>query len=293
MSNMIEQWAEAIKLHEGFYPPSEKHPDGSASWRNRNPGNFRCSSLVMGEFGATKCVNNLAVFPTYEKGFESLKQFLIYACTDQLRSYKSTMTLLEFYGKYAPSSDGNSPKNYASAVAKDLGVSINTKISELYSEEQGTPEQNSITKYSQNDPQWKDIKMGISNYNLGRWGCTTSSVAILGSWFGDILTPKDYALFKKLYTASGLIIWKEIENISKKIKFKWRNYRFDEKMIDDYLIIKPDTAVTLNVDRGYHWVAALSKVSGGYRCVDPYTFPAKIRVYANNEIEGFAVLIKK
>lgn len=135
--------------------------------------------------------------------------------------------------------------------------------------------------------------MGISNYRLEGWGCTTSSVATLGSWFGDTLTPKDYANFKPLYTSGGLILWKQIENISKKIRFKWRNYRFDEKMIDDYVVIRPDTAVLLNVDRGYHWVACLKKVSGGYLCSDPYPYPAKNRTYKNEEIEGFAVLIKK
>ena len=118
----IDQWAKAIQKHEGYFP-------GSASYRNNNPGNFRCSALIMGELGATKCVNNLAVFPTFEKGYAALKQFLIYACTDQLRSYKSTMTLLDFYKVYAPSSDNNNPLNYATAVAKDLGISINTKIS--------------------------------------------------------------------------------------------------------------------------------------------------------------------
>lgn len=128
MANRIEAWAKAIQRHEGYYP-------GSASYRNNNPGNFRCSSLVMGEFGATKCVNNLAVFPTFEKGFAALKQFLIYACTDQLRSYKKEMTLHEFYSVYAPSNDGNNPLNYATAVAKEMGVSVGTKIKDLYEAE--------------------------------------------------------------------------------------------------------------------------------------------------------------
>jgi murein DD-endopeptidase MepM/ murein hydrolase activator NlpD len=125
--NKIEDWANAAKKHEGWYL-------GSASYRNNNPGNFRCSALVMGELGATKCVNNLAVFPNYETGFNALKTFLTYACTDQLRSYKSTMTLLDFYKVYAPSSDNNNPLNYATIIAQDLGVTVNTKIGELYKE---------------------------------------------------------------------------------------------------------------------------------------------------------------
>ncbi len=146
-------------------------------------------------------------------------------------------------------------------------------------------------KYSQNDPKWKQIKMGISNCTLGRYGCTTSSVATLGTWFGDTLTPKDYALNKNLYTKDGLILWKQIQNISKKIKFLWRYYRFNETIIDNYLN-DPDTAITLNVDRGYHWVSALKKVSGGYLCSDPYPYPAVNRKYGFDEIKGFAVLEK-
>jgi hypothetical protein len=125
MQNRIDDWAEQIKIHEGYFP-------GSASYRNNNPGNFRCSSLIMGELGATKCVNNLAVFPDYETGWKALKQFLVYACTDKLRSYKSTMTLLDFYKVYAPSADNNNPLNYATCVAKGLGVTVDTRISTLY-----------------------------------------------------------------------------------------------------------------------------------------------------------------
>lgn len=284
--NKIEEWASAIKKHEGWF-------DGSASKRNNNPGNFRCSSLVMGELGATKCVNNLAVFPDYETGWKALKQFLIYACTDKLRSYKSTMTILDFYKVYAPSSDNNNPLNYATCVANDLGITTSTKISTLYELiETPEPESTGFVLYSQNDPRWKSIKMGISNYNLGRWGCTTSCVATLGSWFGDTLTPKDYALSKKLYTSGGLIIWKQIEKISKKIKFKWRYYSFNEKVIDESLI-NPNTAVLLNVDRGYHWVSALKKVNGGYLCSDPYPYTSVKRKYSFDEIEGLSVLIKK
>jgi hypothetical protein len=121
--SQIEKWAEAIKKHEGWYV-------GSRSYRNNNPGNFRCAKWLMEEFGGT-CVDNFIKFPTYETGWKALTSFLTYACEGALRSYKPEMTLLDFYKVYAPSADGNSPKNYATAVAKDLGVSINTQIKEF------------------------------------------------------------------------------------------------------------------------------------------------------------------
>lgn len=160
--NRIEDWALAIKKHEGYFA-------GSASYRNNNPGNFRCSSLVMGEFGATACANNLAVFPTYEKGWSALKQFLIYACTDQLRSYKSTMTLLDFYKVYAPSADNNNPLNYASAVAKDLGVSIDTKIADLYVS--GTVDADDVPIEIENQLAYGDTRFGNTKLKITMYGC--------------------------------------------------------------------------------------------------------------------------
>ena len=294
MANKIEQWCESIQSHEGWILPCTKYPAGSASFRNNNPGNFRCSSLVMGELGATKCVNNLAVFPNYETGFKALKQFLIYACTDKLRSYKSTMTLLDFYKVYAPSSDNNNPLNYATCVAKDLGISINTQIKELY-EPMQTPETpvQLFKVFSQNDPIWKNDKIGGTNLTVGNYGCTTSCVSDGGTWFGEIITPKELASHKELYTSGGLIIWKMIKTIFKKMKFFYRYYSFNESIIDKYLIINPNTVVLLNVDRGYHWVFALSKGNGGYTCSDPYPYLAKKRFYSFNDIDGFTVLIKK
>jgi hypothetical protein len=180
---MIEKWALAIKKHEGFYPPSPQYPTGSAAYRNNNPGNFRCSGLVMGEFGATKCINNLAVFPTYEKGFAALKQFLIYAVTDKLRAYKSSMTLLDFYKVYAPSSDNNNPLNYATHVAKDLGVTVNTKIKDLADTAPApTPAPTPVFKLvplSQRDPRWRDVKLGFSTLTIGGYGCYITCLAMI------------------------------------------------------------------------------------------------------------------
>lgn len=160
MENRIQDWALAIQRHEGFYP-------GSASHRNNNPGNFRCSPLIMGELGATKCVNNLAIFPTYEKGFAALKQFLTYACTDKLRSYQSAMTLLQFYKVYAPSADKNNPLGYAIAIAKDLGISINTKIKDLLNGDMVVVQQPTTTNTmikieNQLDKKWAKYYMGFA-----------------------------------------------------------------------------------------------------------------------------------
>lgn len=141
--------------------------------------------------------------------------------------------------------------------------------------------------------------MGYSNLTLGNYGCLTSALCTLASWFGETLTPKVCAKTVFLYTkpvngkGGGLIIWKQLENLFQKIKFLYRYYSFNESIIDEYLIKNPNTAVILNVDRGYHFVAALRKTQSGYRCVDSYSYPAKIRIYKKSDITGFAVIVKK
>lgn len=149
MANRIEEWAKLIEKHEGFYK-------GSRSYRNNNSGNLRYTSYSasLGE-NKGKDSGNFVIYKTYEIGFNALKQFLIDACMNRLRAYDSEMTLLQFYQRYAPSSDGNSPKNYATFIAKGLGASINTKIGTLI-DDVPEPKPADVTPYMkilENEPQ--------------------------------------------------------------------------------------------------------------------------------------------
>jgi hypothetical protein len=150
-----------------------------------------------------------------------------------------------------------------------------------------------IQKYSQNNPKWKDDFMGDSNLTLGKYGCLTSAICTLASYFGETLTPKDLASHKELYTKDGLIIWNQLNHILKKLDFLLRIRSFSEKAIDDALVYDPNKCVLLNCDFGYHWVGALKKTYLGYTASDPYPYPAVNRNYKNNAVEGFAILIKK
>ena len=126
--SLIEIWAGAIKNHEGYF-------EGSRSFRNCNPANFKTSGSVtpyMAKLGATGVDSGgFCIFPSYEVGFKALCTFLEDACNDKLSSYRKTMTIYEFFSKYAPASDNNDTLAYAKTVAKSLGVSINTRIEEL------------------------------------------------------------------------------------------------------------------------------------------------------------------
>lgn len=119
--NLIEKWAEGIQKFEGWFK-------GSRSYRNNNPGNIRYigQKRAIGEDD-----KNFCIFKTYADGRQELIEMLLRAAEGRSRVYKPTMTLLDFFKTYAPSSDNNHPETYAAAVAKMIGVSIGTQIKEL------------------------------------------------------------------------------------------------------------------------------------------------------------------
>lgn len=131
----IEKWALAIQAHEGYLTPAQYPPSGSRSYRNNSPANFKLPGglteymIGMGANGIDP--QGFVKFPTYETGLRALCTFLTDACTDKLSSYKSSMTLLQFFEKYAPSTDHNNPLVYAQQVAKKVGATIETRIKEL------------------------------------------------------------------------------------------------------------------------------------------------------------------
>ena len=115
----LEEWAEAIKQHEGWYP-------GSRSYRQSNPGNLRWSPFEVGN------VDNFSIFSSYGEGFKALVHQLRIAVNGKSNVYKPTDTLVDFYHKYAPSGDNNNPDAYADAIATKLGVSKVIPIKDLF-----------------------------------------------------------------------------------------------------------------------------------------------------------------
>lgn len=119
-TDKIIKFAEAIKIYEGWFA-------GSRSFRNNNPGNLR----FVGQVGATSDRDNFAVFKTYEEGFGALLRMIQNAATGKSKVYYPTMTILEFFKKYAPSSDNNHPEKYAQYVADRVALLISSPIKEL------------------------------------------------------------------------------------------------------------------------------------------------------------------
>lgn len=113
----ITEWAEAIKEFEGYY-------EGSVSFRNNNPGNLKFA-YQKGAIG--KDEQGHAIFKTYEDGWNALIRQLTLAATGMSAAYKATMTLREFFAKYAEANQ----EQYAQFIAEKLGVPTDTKIKTL------------------------------------------------------------------------------------------------------------------------------------------------------------------
>lgn len=107
--SLLIPWAKAI----------EKFENANKSWNN--PGAIRS---VSGPF---------LRFKTYEEGFNYLLNYLTRAASGKHKAYPrgGETTLLEFQHIYSPAEDNNNPEAYANFVAKEIGVTTDTKIKSL------------------------------------------------------------------------------------------------------------------------------------------------------------------
>ncbi len=128
--NNLKTFCEAIKEYEGWYMPKEnpKYPNGSLSWRNKNPGNCRCSPVgYRAIYGTVLCVNRFAKFEDEEKGMLYLKNMII-----NTAKANPNWTIYDYFAKkHAPAGDNNNPKAYAEFVAEKCGVRSDTKLNFL------------------------------------------------------------------------------------------------------------------------------------------------------------------
>lgn len=119
-SGIVETLARAIQHHEGWFPPGGNYPQGSASYRNNNPGNLRFIGQV-GSIG--KSAAGFAVFPNYESGWAALLDDLRF----KLRR-NPQLTIRKLLNVYAPPSE-NDTGAYIAAVADELNISPDVPLS--------------------------------------------------------------------------------------------------------------------------------------------------------------------
>lgn len=112
---------QAIEEFEGYYAPGDnpKYPNGTRAWANKNPGNLRRGawSLAIGFDD-----KNFAIFKTKSDGLKTLENMITNAASGFSKVYFPNDNLIAFFQKYAPAADNNHPANYASYVARKIGV---------------------------------------------------------------------------------------------------------------------------------------------------------------------------
>ena len=134
-----EALADCIMSFEGWIPKGQSNaiPNGSRSWRNRNPGNLR-------PFNQTQArdADNYRVFNSLVDGFSSLLADLNHKLQID---FAPQDTLLSVMSKYAPVGDNNNPTTYTIFIVHRLTlilgrpINLTTSIGEfLYGPRQST-----------------------------------------------------------------------------------------------------------------------------------------------------------
>lgn len=100
---------------------------GARNWRNNNPGNIEYGKFAKSA-GAVGSDGRFAVFPSYEAGREAKAKLLF-----ESPGYRSK-TIAGAIDRYAPPFENNT-NAYTNAVARAVGVSADTPVSELTQEQ--------------------------------------------------------------------------------------------------------------------------------------------------------------
>lgn len=96
--------------------------------RNNNPGNLR----FIGQKGAVKGDSGFAKFESYDDGFNAMINDLKAKQTGRTKTgLGPNSTLSDLINVYAPAADKNNPVAYSNTVAKLMGVTPDTKIGDL------------------------------------------------------------------------------------------------------------------------------------------------------------------
>ena len=137
MSPKIVKLSLLIAQYEGNEP-------GMRAFRNNNPGNFRYSAVGYAPvYGAVeRDKDGFAIFPTKDKGWLYLRNFLLTLAKGQSVTYNfaakklklkncSELTLTQMMRTYAPSEDHNDPDAYAKYLIKGLNVDEAFQLKDL------------------------------------------------------------------------------------------------------------------------------------------------------------------
>src|ERR1700690_3100751 len=140
-----------------------------------------------------------------------------------------------------------------------------------------------LVRYSQQDPQWKDSKIGLGPDTIGYIGCALTSLAMYASSWGFTETPA--TLNQKLYANGGitsdeLLVWGGISKLYPQIQSTGLticNGNAPIAQINASLAAGQPVIVEVvySPDPGLqtHWVLVYAQQGDDYLIQDPYPFP--------------------
>ena len=117
---------------------------------------------------------------------------------------------------------------------------------------------------SQNDPKWKNERLGTSQSTIGGWGCALVSVTIAARYYGNDILPLE--LDKKLepyYIDGNLMNWTPLTKIYPDIQFVEKLTTYDDAKAKQYLadhsyfVICCVDATPLGMPKGTHFFPLL------------------------------------
>ncbi len=139
--------------------------------------------------------------------------------------------------------------------------------------------------YRQNDSRWGNTTIGLSNSKLSDYGCAISSVAMVFSYHGEIITPPQLA--KESIYYSNLIIWPARWGSLQKVVGTYRTpadwFRIDRELGAGYPVI-----VRIQADgySGAHYVVIHHKTDDGRYVVHDPLFGANIYLSSSRAYIG-------
>lgn len=138
---------------------------------------------------------------------------------------------------------------------------------------------------SQLDPAWASKNIGNTSLQIGRWGCTITSICMIRSkFYGEEYLP-DQAAKDFTFTNDARILWTQ-SNYSG-LKFFRRGYGFDKQAIKE-AAQSGSWAVILEVNRS-HWVAVEKVEDGKISIIDPLHAVRYDDVTTKYTVTGFAL----
>jgi hypothetical protein len=119
LDDAVQSFAQGIAVAEGFFV------SGSRPQRDNNPGDLTVDTIGKG----VSMDGPFVVYGSPEDGWDALKQQVRLMLTDASAFYNSNMTIREVAERYTTTDQ----MAWATNVAAVLGVSIDTKLSDLLS----------------------------------------------------------------------------------------------------------------------------------------------------------------